>query len=201
MVARGTTLPPSSTIPSSSLVRSHHFHRIRVCCTFPLAHPFTKRNRPCEWSQGYKSRRGSFARDRSSARDVLFFFFFVRSECSNHVWSGNDFREPRFSLHPFKFKEDFFYRFFSLSFLTTLSRGSSDKESAVNFQWLLCDSNLPLQGRSAGIFRQRGCFSFRRIRQTESTIFIVCMIIFLTERTSSKRTPLLFFPSLGNIWR
>lgn len=50
-----------------------------------------------------------------------------------------------------------------------------------------------------GIFRQRGCFFFRRIRQTESTIFIVCMIIFLTERTSSKRTPLLFFPSLGNI--
>lgn len=29
-----------------------------------------------------------------------------------------------------------------------LSRGSSDKESAVNFQWLLCDSNLPLQGRN-----------------------------------------------------
>lgn len=40
-----------------------------------------------------------------------------------------------------------FFLYLFLPFLT-LSRGSSDKESAVNFQWLFCDSNLPLQGRN-----------------------------------------------------
>lgn len=97
---------------------------------------------------------------------------------------------------PSSSKKIFFTGFFLYLFLQRYRGGRVTKKARLIFSG---SSAILIYRCREGIFRQRGCFSFRRIRQTESTIFIVCMIIFLTERTSSKRTPLLFFPSLGNI--
>lgn len=158
MVARGTTLPPSSTIPSSPRSSSHHFHRIPHIPP-PLAHPFTKRNPRA--NDRRDTNRGE-ARDRSFAGDV---YFFVRSEYSTSV--GNDFEEPmRFSSSipssskflAKKISSTFFagwrgegvFFFFFLSFLTTSSRESSNKARLI---FSGSYSNLPLY---AAAFLQGG---------------------------------------------
>lgn len=94
---------------------------------------------------------------------------------------------------PSSSKKIFFTGFFLYLFLQRYREGRVTKKARLIFSG---SSAILIYRCREGIFRQRGCFSFRRIRQTESTIFIVCMIIFLTERTSCKRTPLLF-PSVS----